>query len=182
MLIQFRDSKDEVKQWDFIPAEQYHNLLKRYMDDPIGARIPDNVVTDWIRIIYRNLAQIISIEKLFGRLKNFPYDDVEDVLGKLSEPGKLRLGMGLLSGTGFYKWAVLPSEHPGWSDFGFFDIYTILKEYRDDMEPGEKLILVNRCLDVTHYRGYMEEYFLEGGRGTSEKIFGFKGDVDTFSK
>jgi hypothetical protein len=45
-LLQFKESKADRKEWEVIPFEQYYNLLKRYMDDPISARIPDNIVTN----------------------------------------------------------------------------------------------------------------------------------------
>jgi hypothetical protein len=32
------------------------------------------------------------------------------------------------------------------------------------MDPGDKLILIDRCLNVVHGRGPMAEYFIEGGR------------------
>ena len=46
LLLQFKESKTDKKKWELIPFEQYNNLLKRYMENPIGARIPDNVVTN----------------------------------------------------------------------------------------------------------------------------------------
>ena len=46
----------------------------------------------------------------------------------------------------------------------------ILKEYRYDMPPEEKLVLINRCLDVIHVRGKMAGFFLEGGVKTCDSI------------
>ena len=39
----------------------------------------------------------------------------------------------------------------------------ILHEYEPNMSTGEKLILVNRCLDVWHCRGDLSSAFIEGG-------------------
>ena len=172
LLRQFMDTDDERKAWDLIPAGQYHNLLKRYMENPICARIPDNVVTGWIELIHKNLAQVISIEKLFARTDVFPYDVVERVLNVQLKTGNGRLkeAMSLLDGTGFYKWAQTQEGRPSWNDWGFPKVYKILKEYRDDMDPGDKLILINRCIDVLHGRGPMAEYFLEGGIEACDRI------------
>ena len=171
LLRQFMDTDDEKKVWDLIPAVQYQNLLNRYMENPIAARIPDNVVTSWVELICKNLAQVISIEKLFGRTTRFPYRAVVKVFERpLDVKRRLRSAMCLLSGTGFYKWAETQEGRPSWNDWGFPQVYKILKEYRDGMDPGDKLILINRCIDVVHGRGPMAEYFLEGGIEACNRI------------
>ena len=168
------ETDDEKKAWDLIPAEQYHALLKRYMDNPIAARTPDNVVTGWIELICKNMAQVISIEKLFGRTDDYPYDAVEKVMNWKFKRREMREAMSLLSGSGFYKWAQTQEGRPSWNDWGFPQVYKILKEYRDDMDPGDKLILINRCIDVVHGRGPMAEYFLEGGIKACEWISNYR--------
>lgn len=173
LLLQFRESKTDKKKWELIPFEQYRNLLKRYIENPIGARIPDYIVTDWITIICKNLAQVISIEKLFGRCAKFPFDAVKnfcniDLQG--SEEKCIFLCMGALSDCGFYDWAKSPEGNPGWNDWGFKKVSDILTKYREDMDPGDKLILIDRCLNVVHGRGPMAEYFIEGGRESLNKI------------
>ena len=173
LLLQFKDRKTFTKQWDFIPFEQYHNLLKRYMEDPIRARIPDNLVSDWIIIIYKNLAQIVSINQLFGRGIEFPYEIVEKFYNiEPDEDCEKRLinCMNTLSFSGFYGWTTLPTNWPAWNDRGFIKVYTILKQYREDMDPGDKLILIDRCLNVIHGRDNMAKYFIEGGKESLNKI------------
>lgn len=167
LLLQFKESKTDRKEWEVIPFEQYYNLLKRYIDDPISARIPDNIVTNWITIICKNLAQVISIEKLFGRCAEFPFDAVEkfcDISIQDREKHHIIPYMNALSDIGFYEWATSPEGNPAWNDWGFKKVYDILTKYREDMEPGDKLILIDRCLNVVHGRGPMAEYFIEGGR------------------
>ena len=178
LLLQFRESKTKIKEWDLIPCEQYHNLLKRYMENPIGARIPDDIVTNWIMLICKNLAQLISIEKFYGRCSNFPYSAIDKYYNIKehydSNEENLKLYMNELFFSGFYKWAKSPQGTPAWNDLGFPRVYKILKEYREDMDPGDKLILVNRCLDVIHGRGLMAEYFIEGGEKSLIRISGKK--------
>lgn len=175
LLRQFMETDDEEKKWDLIPAEQYHALLKRYMDNPIAARTPDRIVTGWVLLICKNLAEVIAIEKLFNRTAVFPYEDFKKVFGDFpeAEPGarnRFNFIMGTLKGTGFYDWAITPWKRPSWNDWGFPKVYKILKEYREDMDPGDKLILVNKCIDVVHGRGPMAEYFLDGGMEACNRI------------
>ena len=174
LLRQFMDTTDDKKKWDLIPAEQYHALLKRYMENPIAARTPDSLVSEWIFLICKNLAQVISIEKLYSRTDNFPYDVFWKIFGE--QPDELKYiepinwAMGTLHETGFYEWAVSPWNRPAWNDWGFPKVYKILKEYKEDMDPGDKLVLVNRCIDVVHGRGPMAEYFIEGGAESCDAI------------
>lgn len=173
LLLQFKESKTDKKKWDLIPFEQYSNLLKRYMENPIGARIPDNIVTNWIMLICKNLAQVISIEKLFGRSAIFPFDDIKKVYNVPDHKDKeqhMLLCMNELSKSGFYKWAVSPENKSAYNDWGFKKVYDTLTKYREDMDPGDKLILIDRCLNVVHGRGPMAEYFIEGGRESLDRI------------
>ena len=175
LLLQFKESKTDKKEWELIPFEQYHNLLKRYMKDPICARIPDSIVTNWIKIICKNLAQVISIEKLSGRCAKFPFDAIEKVYNitlRKNEECNIAISMNTLSYSGFYEWAVSPEDNPAWNDWGFKKVHDILANYREDMEPGDKLILIDRCLNVVHGRGPMAEYFIEGGRKSLDIIAG----------
>ena len=173
ILYQFKTKTSDTKTWDLIPYEQYRNLLKRFMEDPIGARIPDNIVTNWILIICKNLAQILSIQKLWGRCTKFPFADVEKFynINKIKDLERYRINcMNELHHSGFYKWARTPEGNEAFNDCGFKAVYDILKKYREDMEPENKLMLIDRCLNVVHGRGPMAEYFIEGGKKSLDKI------------
>jgi hypothetical protein len=77
------------------------------MDNPIGARIPDDIVTNWIMLICKNLAQLISIEKFYGRCSNFPYSAIDKYYNIKehydSNEENLKLYMNELFFSGFYK-------------------------------------------------------------------------------
>ncbi len=75
-----------------------------------------------------------------------------------------------LDDIGFYDFLEMPDGSDAWSDFGLNPLYDVLREYRDDMTPGEKLILVNRCLDIGHQRGDLASIFIEGGSKTCSAI------------
>ena len=167
-------------QWSLIPAEQYENLLRRYMDDPVTARIPESIVDSWVSIIYLNTCKIISVSKLFGRAFEFPVDAVSNVFPdfKPKEGDEIRCAMNYLDGIGFYRWANSNGSGRLWTDIGAVKLYSIIKEYKDTMSPEEKLIYVNRVLDITHWNETLARYFIEGGETTCEKISGQRRTVD----
>lgn len=170
MIDQFLNSKSgETKDWGLIPKDQYKSLLERFMASPEMARIPDSVVSDWLSRIFKNSAQLISLTKLFGRTEVFPSEVIMSKFSEIDGNDKLVI-MNYLHDVGFYKWASNDECGPAWTDFGLMKLYLVLKEYREDMTPEEKLILINRCLDVTHKRGKLACFFLEGGVRTSETI------------
>ena len=160
----FLERKTHKFEWSLIPAEQYQQLLERYMTDPIMARIPDNVVSNWLSTIFRNTAILLSLSRLKGNIGPFPFDDILAVYPKL--PSNRDVVKRYRYRQGLFRWV----GYETFTDVGVQRLYEVIKEYRDDMTPEEKLILVNRLLDVTHYRGTMVKWFLEGGKETAERI------------
>lgn len=49
-------------------------------------------------------------------------------------------------------------------------IFKILNTLKSDATKGEKLIAINRCLDVVHCRGDLSSAFIEGGKKTCSEI------------
>ena len=176
LLFEFLSDKEngiKQKQWNVIPAEQYHNLLRRYMENPNMARIP-NIVKKWMdEIIIKNTLSINYITELAGHSQGFPYDDCESAFGEeIAE--KLGDDFGnwcnYLDSLGFYEWCSLPDGSDGWSDYGLQPIYKILNEYNYDTSPEDTLILINRVLDVYHCRGDLASAFIEGGSNSCNYI------------
>lgn len=180
VLRTFQKNPDGNIQWSLIPAEQYSNLLGRYMDDPVCARIPESVVESWVRTIIVNTCKILSISKLFGRAFDFPVEAVSNAFPdfKAEEGDETRSAMNYLDSVGFYRWAGSSGSGRLWSDIGSAKLYPIIKEYRETMTPEEKLIYVNRVLDITHWNETLARYFIEGGETTCEKISGQRRTVD----
>jgi len=164
-----RDNGIDKKQWNLIPADQYKGLAKRLMSAPTpdAARIPDNVVTEWVELCAKNWIDLCHITDLAGHSSGFPIEDLNDMYGEdvcdFSDYGE---ASNFLEERGFYDWCSLPDGTDGWSDYGLEPIYDILKEYEPDMEPWEKFIIVNRIIDVTHQRGDLASAFIEGGSKT----------------
>lgn len=176
ILWEFLDDKRNGiphKQWDLIPAAQYQNLLNRYMQWGDNARIPDGLMDEWIQLIANNLVTLEYMTAFAGHASYFPQDDFEDVFGEeyqgqydyedLSE---------FLENIGYYDWAQLPDGSDAISDYGIQPIAKILEELSPASTPEDKLLIINRCLDVIHCRGDLASTFIQGGRATCSAISG----------
>ena len=186
----FSDKRNGVtkKRWRTIPARQYQSLLQRYMQDPITARIPENVVYDWFEnIVVANAFAIEHITELAGHSQYFPYDEVADEFdawmpGKYStenEDGEMESsivdyesGYEALEAEGFYDWCSLPDGSDGWSDYGIGPIFKELSYFKPGMPAGDLLVLINRVLHISHCRGDLASAFIEGGSESCSSISG----------
>ena len=165
------------KQWDLIPAQQYQNLLSRYMQDPIMARIPDNIVYDWFTKVVQNAFDIEWITELAGHSQGFPADEVQEELDYEFGEGKYEIhdysdGYDALESLGFYEWCSLPDGSDGWSDYGIAPIFKELSYYKPGMPAGDLLVLINRVLHIGHCRGDLASAFIEGGSRACSAISG----------
>ena len=174
----FRDKKRGItkKQWDLIPAQQYQNLLTRYMQDPITARIPDNVVYNWFEKVVKNAFDIEYITELAGHSQWFPADEVQEEfdawIGEKYQITDYMSGYEALEAEGFYEWCSLPDGSDGWSDYGLEPIFNELSYYKPNMPAGDLLILINRVLHIGHCRGDLASAFIEGGSQSCSAISG----------
>lgn len=178
ILYEFLDDKRNgiaKKQWNLIPKEQYQNLLNRYMQWGDNARIPERIVDDWIELICNNLITLEYMTELAGHSSSFPFDDVNYVFGDDVENCKDYYDYAqFLEDVGFYDWCQLPDGSDAISDFGIKPISNILNELSQNSTPEDKLIIINRCLDVVHCRGDLASTFIEGGRSTCSTISGIQ--------
>lgn len=162
----------ETIQFDLIPALQYTNLLKRYMNapNPSMARIPEKIVDEWLKMTAKNFLRVVYITEFAGHSSYFPSEDCESMFGEDIDWSNYEEACEKLDEMGFYDWCKLPDGSDGWSDFGIDPIFKIFSEYEQNMEGYEKLILLNRILDVTHRRGDLASAFIEGGSKTCSEI------------
>ena len=176
ILYEFLDDKKngiKTKQWNLIPAEQYQNLLSRYMQYGENARIPDRIVDSWIKLIANNLVTLEYMTSFAGHSQYFPIDAFKDVFGEeFDGPYDYENLSEFLENIGYYDWAQLPDGSDAISDYGIKPIADILKEVSPNSTPEDKLIIVNRCLDVIHCRGDLASTFIQGGRATCSRISG----------
>lgn len=168
------DKENDVKtiQFELIPALQYKNLLKRYMSapNPYMARIPEKTVDEWLEMTVRNFIKVVYITEFAGHSSYFPSDYCKDMFGDDDGWDNFETASERLENMGFYDWCKLPDGSDGWSDYGIKPIYNIFSEYESDLEGYEKLLLLNRILDVGHCRGDLASAFIEGGSRTCSEI------------
>jgi len=167
-----RDKENGItqKRWNLIPFEQYRNIRERFLQEPAMARIPLNTVLSWFDIVIHNTLSISYITEFAGHSSYFPSEDVEYVLGK--EVEGYSDGWKLLDSMGFYDWSKLPDGSDGWSDYGLTPLYSIIKEFSENMSPGDILMLIDRALDVGHCRGNLASAFIEGGSKSCSTVTG----------
>ena len=147
------------------------------MQDPMTARIPENVVYDWFEnIVVANAFAIEQITELAGHTQWFPSDEVNDAF-EIWRPGQYDIhdyesGYDALEAEGFYEWCSLPDGSDGWSDFGIGPIFNELANYQPNMPAGDLLVLINKVLHIGHWRGDLASAFIEGGSQTCSNISG----------
>ena len=165
-----KDDENGVRRirWDVIPAEQYRNLLSRYMEMDEFARIPRNVVVGWYEKIKKNTVILYYLAYMYHRKQGFPF---EIVPFETNDPVKAQSW--LFAYTNFYNWATFSNGQSAYTDRAFDELFPLLREYREDMEPEEILILINKLLHVVHRRSNTMDFtqaFIEGGMNTCNKI------------
>lgn len=176
LLQEFLSDKEngiETVQFNLIPAAQYTNLLRRYMSapNPQMARIPEKVVGEWLDYVATGILKLTYMTELAGHTSSFPSDDCADVFGEdVTDWKSYEKASEYLEKEGFYDWCILPDGTPAYSDYGIEPMWKIFKEYDETMEGYEKLMILNRILDVGHWNGDLASAFIEGGSKTCAMI------------
>lgn len=73
---------------------------------------------------------------------------------------------------GLFDWMKLPDGSDAWSDYGLKPIFSLIKQYDEEMQPERVLILINKVLDVYHQRGDLASIFINGGSKALSQISG----------
>lgn len=169
------DKKNGIleRKWKLIPKEPYWNALRGFMQYGEAFRTPEYLINDWLQIIYHNVITLTYITELAGHSQHFPFDDFNDVFFYENEddaPNDYYGCSEYLDNLGFYDWCKLPDGSDAWSDYGLEPLWKIITSIKDDSTKGEKLIAINRCLDVAHCRGDLASMFIEGGSRSCYEI------------
>ena len=178
LLQEFIEDKEKgvgEKHWNVIPKEPYWNALRNYMQYGEAFRTPDYLIEDWLQIIYHNILSLEYMTILAGHTAGFAdADDLESAFFPEDYEGDIPSGYdgwsGYLEEIGFYDWCKLPDGSDAWSDYGLKPLWRIITKIDDDASKGEKLIAINRCLDVAHQRGDLASMFIEGGKQSCYEI------------
>lgn len=159
--------------WNVIDPEQYKKALELFMEQgPTLFRFPDSIIDGWLKGAISNIYRLEATTALYGHTNWFPaydiadhydidIDEIDDQYGYLTE---------YLDNIGFYDWAVLPDGSWACSDYGFNQYDPILREYSSNLTAGQKLIMLNRIIDVNHCRGNLSSAFIKGGAAACSAI------------
>ena len=159
--------------WNIIDPVQYKKALELFMEQgPALFRFPDSIIDGWLKGAISNIYRLEATTALYGHTDWFPtydvadhYDidisEIDDQYGYLVE---------YLDKIGFYDWAVLPDGTWACSDYGFKQYDPILREYSSNLTAGQKLIMLNRIIDVHHCRGNLSSAFIKGGAAACDAI------------
>ena len=170
VLMEFENGEKNI--WfPLIKPFEYKQALLEFMKMGELVRFPKDKVFKWLEIIMKNTCIIDAITSLAGHTQWFPYDDCRNVYGELEDAeSDYYIFSEFLDERGFYDWCKLPDGSDAWSDYGLQPLWNILDEYQENMTAEQVLVLVNRCLDVTHQRGDLPSAFIEGGSSSLTKI------------
>lgn len=170
VLMEFVEGEQNI--WfPLIKPTEYKQALLEFMKMGELVRFPKDKVFKWLEIIMKNTCIIDAITSLAGHTQWFPYDDCRNVYGELEDAeSDYYIFSEFLDKQGFYDWCKLPDGSDAWSDYGLQPLWNILDEYQENMTAEQVLVLVNRCLDVTHQRGDLPSAFIEGGSSSLTKI------------
>lgn len=170
----FKNAPKGSKQyWNLINPSQYNRALQDYMQNGEAMRFPERIVDEWVELIMRNSLQLQANTEISSHSSYFPEDDFREVFEDEYEQWCTNKGIepdysfescyDFLYERGWDDYAVAPDGRDAISDYGLKPLGNILNEYNPSMSVGEKLILVNRCLDVWHHRGDLASMFIKGG-------------------
>lgn len=167
--------------WNVIDPVQYKKALELFMEQgPALFRFPDSIIDGWLKGAISNIYRLEATTALYGHTNWFPaydiadhYDidisEIDDQYGYLVE---------YLDKIGFYDWAVLPDGTWACSDYGFQQYDPILREYSSNLTAGQKLILLNRIIDIHHCRGNLSSAFIKGGAAACSAISNLNENID----
>lgn len=167
--------------WNVIDPVQYKKALELFMEQgPALFRFPDSIIDGWLKGAISNIYRLGATTALYGHTNWFPaydiadhYDidisEIDDQYGYLVE---------YLDKIGFYDWAVLPDGTWACSDYGFQQYDPILREYSSNLTAGQKLILLNRIIDIHHCRGNLSSAFIKGGAAACSAISNLNENID----
>lgn len=161
------------KKWNLIPKEPYWNALTNYMQYGEAFRTPERLIDSWLELIAENTVTLSHMTEIFGHSMCYPTDELIDIFFYEREdeaPQDYEGWCEFLEELGFFDWCILPDGSDAISDYGIEPIFKILNNLKSDATKGEKLIAVNRCLDIVHCRGDLSSAFIEGGRKTCSEI------------
>lgn len=185
--------------YPLINPTQYKQALSEFIKYGTFIKFPIEKIMDWFHIIVRNTCILSSMTTLAGHDYYFPTEDIKEIIFDSEEdfnqfkqeliddesemPAEVfgseyatsdisdeQVCWKKLESMGFYDWCSLPDGSQGLSDYGIEPLFNIMQEFDTVTYAEELIVLVNRCLDVTHQRGDLASAFIEGGSNSLTRI------------
>lgn len=133
-------------------------------------RFPAKYIDQWADIVTNNTLSLAANTELAGHSRHFPFDEFCDAFGfEQGTPeyekyyGNYEECAKYLYDIGFDDWTIAPDGTDAISDYGLDPLYKLIMELEEQTTPEQKIVVINKILDVYHMRGDLASLFIQGG-------------------
>ena len=134
----------------------------------------DKVAQEFIRGSIDAMELLTHFNEVNRELENNANLTYSSMEAEFVNDGNIKLAISLnllLDRMGVFDWMRMPNGDTAWSDFGVKPLLDILSNYDDETTtPEQALVMINKCLDVTHQHGDIPSIFIEGGSSSLSQI------------
>lgn len=165
-----------------INPSMYKKALMEFTKYGHFIKFPTKYIYQWMGIIMKNTAILRTLTDLNGHSSYFPTDDFVDVFfegdydkwkeykKEKNEHNDYYVAYEILEQQGFKEWCILQDNSSAYSDYGLEPLEKIICEYDETSTPEETIVIINKALDITHWRGDLALIFITGGSKTLSQI------------
>ena len=156
--------------WDFIPFPRLKKIWEDYIRygfvrDVKGLELIEAVMT-------RNIIKLKVNTELSGHADYYNADDDLEDYGITSDD---------LWGDGFDFGDYMRDEITNISDFGLKPLLVLLSQLRQQTKPEEKLVTIDKMLNVIHHTSDLANIFLKGGSNDLNTLSGYNANDTGYS-
>jgi hypothetical protein len=158
-------NKGDRQKWDLIPAGQ---LIKAWDDFiKLGFVRNDKIINSFVNKVIENTAQLQILTELLGHADFDPYPEIQE--GFELEDEEINKLKDIFENSTYPEF-----EDGSWmlSDYGLPKVLEIIPALYSAKTTEEKLVLVDRVLNVVHQRNDFALFYVEGGSKTLDKLAG----------
>lgn len=158
-----------------INPQMYQKALQEFTKYGQLIHFPVQKIYQWMGIIMKNTAILRTTTDICGHSSYFPTDEFVDYYFEgdydlwneykenINQDNDYYAAWEFLDEKGFDEWNKLPDGSDSLSDFGIEPLENLISQYNSDMSPEQVLVLINKCLDIAHFRGDLASMFIQGG-------------------
>jgi hypothetical protein len=166
----------------YSPDDDYEEFIGHYVDEQLNCILKNSVDINQLEIPFGSRKKNIKKTpqepcdvQVNPHIQQFVNDNQsENVKGK-----DLR-GMVYDELTTKFTWYYTEDPESGQayiSDYGMQPLMTLVGELRRETKPEDKLVTIDKMLNVVHPRSDMASWFIEGGSSSLSKLSGY-GDIE----